>query len=643
MDPCMKKAKTSLSAVAVAGALVASGVAAVPAADAAAQPHRKQFARTAPAWVHRTHSLGAAPATGRSTFQVYLAPRGGLAALTAAVARVSDPASADYQHFLTAAAYHRRYDATSATVRAVSRWLTGHHLSVTRVGAHHRYLSVTGTNAAVQKAFAVKIDRFKHAGRTVQANTRAVSLPSSIGAYVSTVSGLDTTPNVVKPSISPPPDGFRNARPCSAYYGQKRATTKADGTPLPTFQGKTLPYAVCGYTGKQYRSAYEHNSRLSGRGVTVAIIDAFASPDIAKDANRYARRHGDHGYRRGQLTQHNAATFTHQTDDVCGGENGWWGEETLDVEAVHAMARDAKIRYYGATSCEDGDILLAQARVIDDNKASIVTNSYGEPELVASLDLLAVEQQLFAQAGLQGISLMFSSGDSGDEAARTGTKQADASAVDPFVTAVGGTSDAIGRNGRFKFQTGWGTEKYSLSDDSTSWDPLGFTSGAGGGTSTIFSKPWYQKGVVPARFGEGRSVPDVAMDADPTTGMLVGQTQTFPDGAYYDEYRIGGTSLASPLYAGMTALRVQRTGHRLGFLNPSIYRHAGSASITDIKGEPKDAGNVRADFANSVDDSDGILYSVRAFNRDSSLQVRRGWDDVTGVGSPNYRWLSVRR
>ena len=314
----MKKARTSLSVAAVAGALVVSGTMAAPTATAA--PRRRAVARTAPTWVARAHSLGAAPATGRSTFKVYLAPTGGIAALEAAVARVSDPKSAGYQHYLSAAAYHRRYDPSSATVRAVSGWLSSNHLSVTAVEAHHRYLEVRGTNAAVQKAFAVRINRYRHHGRTVQANNGAVSVPSSIGSYVTTVAGLDTTPHFVKHSVSPPPAGFRNAPPCSAYYGQKRATKAPDGTPLPRFEGKVLPYAPCGYTGKQFRSAYENNSALSGKGVTVAVIDAYASPTIAADANTYARRHGDHAYGPGQLSQHNAPAFTFQEECE---ENGW--------------------------------------------------------------------------------------------------------------------------------------------------------------------------------------------------------------------------------------------------------------------------------------------------------------------------------
>jgi subtilase family serine protease len=134
-------------------------------------------------------------------------------------------------------------------------------------------------------------------------------------------------------------------------------------------------------------------------------------------------------------------------------------------------------------------------------------------------------------------------------------------------------------------------------------------------------------------------VPDVAMDADPTTGMLVGETQSFPEGVHYGEYRIGGTSLASPLFAGMTALSFQHAGHGVGLLNPVIYGHG--AAFTDVAGTPQDPGNVRVDFANGLDDSAGLLYSVRTFNQDSSLTTGPGWDDVTGLGSPNAGWLSA--
>ena len=139
------------------------------------------------------------------------------------------------------------------------------------------------------------------------------------------------------------------------------------------------------------------------------------------------------------------------------------------------------------------------------------------------------------------------------------------------------------------------------------------------------------------------AVPDVGLDGDPNTGMLIGITQTFPDGSVkYGEYRIGGTSLSSPLFAGMTALTLQNSGGGgAGLLNPIIYGQSSAGTFTDVKGNPKDAGVVRVDYVNGVDPADGLLYSVRTFNEDSSLSIAKGWDDVTGIGSPNPGWLKV--
>lgn len=635
----MTKAKISLSALAV-GVLVATAAATVPAANAA--PHRRAVPRTAPSWVAHANSLGKVASGKTTSFRIYLAPNGGTDALKAAVADVSTKGSASYRHFLSAQQYHARFDATGSTVKTVSGFLQDNHLSVTGVEAHNRYLQVRGSAADVQKALGVTLENFRHHGQVVQANTSAVTLPADIASYVTTVTGLDTTPALMTHDAhsAPPSAGFRNARPCSRFYGQVQAKYKADfKTPLPKFGNQTLPYAPCGYTGPQFRAAYEgaNPGNLDGSGVTVAVIDAYAAPTIAEDAATYAGNNGDAGYGPGQLTQVTPTRFTHEK--ACDA-SGWYGEETLDVESVHAMAGGSNIRYYAARSCEDSDFLDTQTQVVDENIASIVTNSYGEAEEYLGSDLAAAEQQVFLQAAMQGISFMFSSGDNGDELAATGLKQADASATDPYVTAVGGTADAIGLGGNMMWQTGWGTVKYSLSQDGGSWDPVGYLYGAGGGDSAVFNKPAYQQGVVPNQFGTGRQVPDVAMDADPTTGMLVGQTQAFSDGTYYGEYRIGGTSLASPLFAGMTALASQSAGGRLGFLNPVIYSQAGTSVFNDVQGAPRDAGNVRADYANGEDPSGGVLYSVRTFDEDSSLVTVKGWDDVTGVGSPNSSWLT---
>ena len=626
------------SAVAVS-ALVFGCLAAAPGADA--KTPRKAVPNSKPTWLARADHLGAASKAAPVNLRVYLAPNGGVDALKAAANAVSTPSSPEYRQFLSSAQYQARFAPTSAAVDSVQSWLKSAGLKVTGVESHHRYVTVSGSTAAAQKAFGVLLQRYQHDGQSVIAPSGAATVPSGVAGTVLSVTGLDSTVHKVAHTAkkdAPPPAGFVNARPCSLTYGQVQAKYQADfHTPLPKFKGDVLPYAPCGYTGPQFRAAYEGDTDLDGTGVTVAITDAYAAPTIAKDAKTYAANHGDAGYAKGQFTQSLPDKFTHQAD--CD-PSGWYGEETLDVEAVHAMAGGANIKYYASASCFDSDFLDTLAKVVDDNEAQLVSNSWSDVEANESVDNVAAYEQVFLQGALQGISFLFSSGDNGDNLASTGLKQTDYPASDPYVTAVGGTSTAIGANGAVK-QTGWGTQKYSLSADGKSWKSVGFLYGAGGGYSALFNRPDYQNGVVPDDAPPARAVPDVGLDADPTTGMLVGETQTFPNGVRYGECRIGGTSLASPLFAGMTALTLQNAGGGIGLLNPTIYSQVGSGTFTDVTSAGlKDLGNVRPDYANGVDASGGILYSVRTFNQDSSLKVTKGWDDVTGVGAPNSGWLT---
>jgi subtilase family serine protease len=111
----------------------------------------------------------------------------------------------------------------------------------------------------------------------------------------------------------------------------------------------------------------------------------------------------------------------------------------------------------------------------------------------------------------------------------------------------------------------------------------------------------------------------------------------------YSEYRIGGTSLSSPLMAGFMALVQQRAGHDLGFANPLIYAHAGSAAYHDIT-PATGLGAVRADYVNGVDPSNGYRYTLRSLSFDTGLTIhtRPGYDDITGVGTPNGAGSSRR-
>lgn len=568
-------------------------------------------------------------------------------ALASLANAVSTPGSAQHRQFLTAAQYHAQFDAPQATVDAVTGWLQGAGLKTT-VDPSHRYVDVTGGVGNANKAFGVTISTYTHDGQTVQAPDGAATTPSALAGTVIAVDGLDTTPSFVDPKTkkpAPPDDGFRNAPVCGATYGAEtpKSMPAPDGTTLPAFEGADLPYSPCGYTGPQLRGAYEAGltGGFDGTGVTVAITDAYASPTIEADANQYATDTGDKPFAAGQFSQNVPNAYTNvnsnKSNHQCG-MAGWYGEETLDVEAVHAMAPGANIRYYAGKSCMDPDLLDTFTRINDENVANIVTNSWGGSGDVVKPALFLAYETAFLQGAAQGISYVFSSGDDGDQAANLGSPQTDYPASDPYVTAVGGTSTEITGSG-ISAETGWQTSKYVLKDGA--WNQSdAFLYGGGGGYSSNIPEPSYQTAAGISSPNGGRAVPDVSMDGDPTTGMLVGQTQTFTGKAAYDTYRIGGTSLASPLFAGITALKIQANGGTgFGLLNPTIYAAHGTG-FADVTAAGMDKGAIRVDYVNGVDSTGGYAYSVRTFNgAQTSLSVGTGWDSETGWGSARAGWV----
>ncbi len=607
-----------------------------------------------PTWVAAVKKTSDVPSGQKVSAKVWLVPRNA-AQLDALAQAVSDPTSAQYGQIISEDQYRAQFAPTADQVTAVSQWLTGAGLHVDRVGPDSHFVAVSGSAAAVSAAFGTQLGKYTVNGKQVRAPYSDVSVPDTVSASVLAVTGLSTLGHATKPADFGAPDAFVNGTPCSDYYGQKVAKT------LPKFQGKTLPYAVCGYVPSQLRGAYGvDKAGYDGSGQTVAITDAYDAPTLLADANQYSVLHHDRPFGPHQFADKSVPEDA-STGDDCGG-NGWYGEQALDVEAVHGMAPGAKVLYYGASTCYDADLLDSLARAVADNKASIVTNSWGEPTFIvidgvtyAVIDQGTIDayESVFKQGAVQGIGFYFSSGDDGDELAAWGYAHPDYPTGDPWVTSVGGTSLAVDSHNNRMFETGWGTDRYDLSADGLSWDPVAadpFWYGAGGGYSQIFNRPWYQKGIVP-RNTSGRAVPDVGMDSDPTTGMLVGETQAFslpsrygPAGIHYGEYRIGGTSLGSPLFAGVQAVAQSAARQRFGFANPLIYWRAGqwfgNGGLFDVLPNRNDPGNVRVDYNNGQNADDGVTYSTRTFDTDSSLFTARGWDDVTGNGSVTSRYIT---
>jgi subtilase family serine protease len=116
---------------------------------------------------------------------------------------------------------------------------------------------------------------------------------------------------------------------------------------------------------------------------------------------------------------------------------------------------------------------------------------------------------------------------------------------------------------------------------------------------------------------------------------MVGETQVFPDGTHWDQYRIGGTSLSSPLLAGVIAVADQFAHRSLGFVNPLYYKLLDTPALHDITPPTSPLAEVRTNYVNSVDNTQGKSFQLRTVDVQSTLiHSGRGYDDETGVGTP---------
>jgi kumamolisin len=272
------------------------------------------------------------------------------------------------------------------------------------------------------------------------------------------------------------------------------------------------------------------------------------------------------------------------------------GEVMLDIDVAGGIAPAAKIAVYFAPNTTQG-FLDAITTAIHDrvNQPSIISISWGNPELFWTPQALRSFNSAFETASALGVTICCASGDNGSSDLRPPQVQDGLTHVDfpgssPFSLCCGGTR-LIALDGKIYEETVWNN------------DPN--TSATGGGVSSFFPLPNYQitTGVPPVKTETGtfvgRGAPDVAGNADPVTGYFVRV-----DGL---EAVFGGTSAVAPLWAGLIALLNQSLGTPVGFLNPIIYGGIGrTPAFRDIE-----MGN------------------------NGAFEAAPGWDPCTGWGSPN--------
>jgi subtilase family serine protease len=254
--------------------------------------------------------------------------------------------------------------------------------------------------------------------------------------------------------------------------------------------------------------------------------------------------------------------------------------------------------------------------------------------------LTNIEHAFLLRAAGEGVGMYFSSGDV------SGPQEP---ANDPFAVAVGGTSLGIGKNGQRLFETGWSSGARQIIHGRWALD-LEFAA-AGGGPSTLWRQPAYQRGVVPTAMSTVpgdrghhpvRSIPDISADADLFTGLAVGVLNFHKSGPpTFTEQPAGGTSLSSPLIAGMIADAQQGQRAPFGFTNPALYKLAGTKALFDpLPLTSHSPAPWRAMVCPTT--QCGVPLLITVDNQDPSLQgsagqvTQRGYDNMTGIGAPDW-------
>jgi subtilase family serine protease len=466
--------------------------------------------------------------------------------------------------------------------------------------------------------------------------------------------------------------------PSATYFGNRygaNITNTALGT-LPS----------CGYDPAELQQAYGLNklysNNLNGAGQTIMIVDAFGSNTILSDANLFSGVYGLPALTTSG-TSPNFQIFTPNGSATCTATNGciagnWQFETTLDVEWAHSIAPGANIVLVLSADNSFTNLDIANLFAVENGFGNVLSNSFGISE-IALVDFLPseliVENGISEIAAALGISHDISTGDDGDNLAVDNANyginsvSVDANADSPFATAVGGTSTFLNSQNNIKLQTGWGLNFARIANPTPNppvIPPLffGFNGGSGGGASVVYAKPKFQEQQVPGKF---RQLPDISMNADPDTGVeIIVTPDSVPGDPQFVEV-FGGTSLSCPMFSALWAIANQANaavgGGPLGQAAPILYQLSENA-ITDVNINPASTllnvngvvlnppspptfesapylaqplentppfGFISALFQSAT----STRWDVFTFGTDTSLTTGPGWDNVTGLGTPN--------
>ena len=452
--------------------------------------------------------------------------------------------------------FEQRHGADANSIARVESFARQHKLTVKERSPARRTVILSGSVAAMNEAFGVELKEYESPSGRYRGRTGPVHLPAELQDVVEGVFGLDNRPQA-KPH-------FRKR--------QGRGGARAAAVTLS-------------YTPIQVATLYNFPTNADGSGECIALIELGGGYNATDLSNYWSQL---------KLTEKptvSAVSVGNGSNNPTGDPNGPDGEVMLDIEVSGSIAPAAKIVVYFAENTDAGFLNAITTAVHDStNNPSVVSISWGGPESSWTPQDMTSMDEAFQSAAAMGVTVCVAAGDDGStDGVKDGLNHVDFPASSPNVLACGGTELVASGN--------------TISSE-TVWNELAKNEGAtGGGISDFFPLPsWQNEAGVPASANPnhnlGRGVPDVAGDADPTTGYV-----TLVDGS---PDVIGGTSAVAPLWAGLIALINESIGKPVGFVNPLLYPSASTA----------------ADF-NDITSGNNGAYSAGP-----------GWDPCTGLGSP---------
>jgi len=423
--------------------------------------------------------------------------------------------------------------------------------------------------------------------------------------------------------------GRLNPGQVTVWPGAIRLPVAPSNKPPSTRQCEQADGIAC-YGPAQLRSAYQlpalYAKGVTGKGVTIMIVDPFGSPTIRPDLATFDRHFGYPAPPKFTIIAPvgKVPAFNRASSDMA----AWAGETTLDVEYAHALAPGASILLVETPVSEtEGvtgfpQIVRAEQYALAHDKVGVISQSFSATEQTFK-DFAQVGplRAAYTDAERRHVTVLAASGDTGATDYEGNQQSYYAKRVtswpdsDPLVTAVGGTQLRLGHGAgtwaawNDTYNRVW--NRYA--NGSTAPDPAA----SGGGASEFFARPSYQDSVESVT-GQRRGVPDIAMSAACDGSVEV--YSSFPPG------RAGwsltcGTSEATPEFAAIVALADQVAGHPLGLINPVLYRlkAAGAPGIVAVT-----SGNNTVSFASGPH---GRMVRVGGYS------AARGYNLVTGVGT----------